>query len=55
MKIKIISKTVPGYDIGILEKEVNNFIKDKDIVDIKFKQYLVPTIGNKATFLIMYK
>lgn len=55
MKVKIVSKTLVGDDLGIVENEVNKFIKDKEVIDRKYMQHLIPTVGNRVTFLIMYK
>lgn len=53
MKIKTISLATVDY-FEKIDKEVNEFIKDKDIIDIKVTQYLVPSVGNRITYTIIY-
>lgn len=42
MKIKIFSR----YSLSELEQMVNNFIKDKEVIDIRYQSYSVCTKYN---------
>ena len=42
MKIKIFSR----YSLSELEQMVNNFIKDKEVIDIEYQSYSVCTKYN---------
>lgn len=42
MKIKIFSR----YSLSELEQTVNNFIKDKEVIDIEYQSYSVCTKYN---------
>ncbi|TCT16236.1 hypothetical protein EDC18_102253 [Natranaerovirga pectinivora] len=64
MKVKIIS----GDDIEVIQEVINDFIKDKNVIDIKTSESMVKGIPNKYNYevepesilwsysvLIMYK
>ena len=60
MKVKhIISRHIPFEDRDALDDQINDFIKDKEIIDIKYSSSLSVTDHNIRTVdysaLIMYK
>lgn len=55
MKIKTISKTIVGDNYFTIDKEINEFIENKEVIDIKINQHLVMGSGNRVTYVIMYK
>lgn len=60
MKVKhIISRDIPLQDRNALDEQINEFIKDKVIIDIKYSSSISVTEHNSRTIdysaLILYK
>lgn len=60
MKVKhIISRHIPFKDIYALDDQINDFIKDKEVIDIKYSSSISVTEHHNRTIdysaLILYK
>ena len=54
MKIKFFKGVLSGTTpVGITEDEINNFIKDKKVIDIKYQES--NDYNNFISFLILYE
>ncbi|CCI81594.1 hypothetical protein [Lactobacillus hominis] len=48
-------KTVGAFDTNTLDIEINKFIRDKHVVDIKFSSFFDEIDGANFLALIMYE
>lgn len=51
-KVKIFERAYGS--IEDLESNINDFIKNKNIEDIKYKSYLVPGVGTEHAAMVIY-
>lgn len=55
-KVKVVQSIGAGSTaLATAEKEANKFMEYKDIVSVDFQMNLVPGVGNRCIFTIVYK